>query len=83
MVNVEDIQHISDDKALIGDVVENIRGNWNIQKEEFYQQIGMNQHLALVQEQEHQNYEEQNVDDDNDDFSRELEMQLYEEESRE
>ena len=78
MVNVEDIQHISDDKALIGDVVENIRGNWNVQKEEFYQLTGMNQHLALVQEQEHQNYEEKNEDDD---FSRELEMQLYEEES--
>ncbi|XP_050235645.1 uncharacterized protein LOC126685740 [Mercurialis annua] len=80
VVNVEDIQHISDDKEFIGDVMDNIGGNWNVQKEMFYQQTGLYQHPAQEQEQQHQNHKEENEDGDNDDFSRQLELQLYEEE---
>lgn len=85
MVDIEDIQHISDDKVLFGDVVKNIKGNWNVQREVFYQQTGLNQHPAQEQEQQHQGYEEKNedVNDNDDNFSRELEMQLYEEEPHE
>ncbi|EEF30441.1 uncharacterized protein LOC8272222 [Ricinus communis] len=85
VVDIEDIQHISDDKVLFGDVVKNIKGNWNVQREVFYQQTGLNQHPAQEQEQQHQGYEEKNedVNDNDDNFSRELEMQLYEEEPHE
>lgn len=79
-VDVENIQHIANDKETIGDVVGSIVGAWKVQKEAFCERTGSNHNAAA---QEHQQNEEQNKEEDDfeyEDFGRELEMQLYEEE---
>ncbi|KAF2318089.1 hypothetical protein GH714_041440 [Hevea brasiliensis] len=78
VVDVQNIQHISDDKELIGDVVENITGSWNFQREAFYQQTGLNQHTTPAQGQQLEHHEKQ----DDDEFGRQLELQLVEDESQ-
>jgi len=45
-VDVQNIQHISDDREFIGDEVERITENWNVQRQVFYQQTGLNQRHA-------------------------------------
>ncbi|XP_073151080.1 uncharacterized protein [Henckelia pumila] len=42
VLNVEDIKHIAENKRPIGDVVENTVVDWNIQKEMYYEQTGIN-----------------------------------------
>ncbi|KDP36450.1 hypothetical protein JCGZ_08580 [Jatropha curcas] len=80
VVDVQNIQHISGDKESIGDVVENITGNWHVQREVFCEQTGLNRSLTQEQEQQHQMHEKQDeCDDDNDEFRRQLELQLVEE----
>lgn len=81
MVDIQNIQHISDERDVFADVVEKITENWNVQREVFYQQIGLNRHPAQKQEQHQQQYQKHERQDDNDDeFSRELELELFEEE---
>lgn len=77
VVDIQNIQHISNDKELIGDAVENITGNWNVQKEAFYQQTGLNQHTTLVERQQLENQGKQ----EDDEFGHHLELQLVEDES--
>ncbi|WCJ30003.1 Small nuclear RNA activating complex (SNAPc) subunit SNAP43 protein [Euphorbia peplus] len=80
--DIQNIKHIANGSETIGDVVGNIVGNWNAQKEVFYRQTGSKQNSAQEEECQLQLQEEQNKDDDDDDedFGRELEMQLFEEE---
>ncbi|KAL9391729.1 hypothetical protein Peur_015649 [Populus x canadensis] len=57
--------------------------NWNVQRQVFYQQTGLNQRHALKDEQQHQpqhKKNEQHDDDFGDEFSHQLELQLIEEE---
>ncbi|RVW74092.1 hypothetical protein CK203_052196 [Vitis vinifera] len=68
VVDVQNIKHISEDKKLIGDVVNKTAENWNAQKEVFYQKTGLNQRPA----EEHR----QDNEDDGDDFDLELEHLL-------
>uniref|UniRef100_A0A6M2EEV9 Small nuclear RNA activating complex polypeptide 1 n=1 Tax=Populus davidiana TaxID=266767 RepID=A0A6M2EEV9_9ROSI len=82
-VDVKNIQHISDDREFIGDEVERITENWNVQRQVFYQQTGLNQRHAKKDEQQHQpqhKKHEQQDDDFGDEFSHQLELQLIEEE---
>ncbi|XP_031248395.1 uncharacterized protein LOC116106195 isoform X1 [Pistacia vera] len=46
VIDVENIKHISGDKESIGDVVDKIAENWNVQREVFYQQTSLNQQPA-------------------------------------
>ncbi|XP_010250199.1 PREDICTED: uncharacterized protein LOC104592497 isoform X2 [Nelumbo nucifera] len=76
-VDIENIKHIAENKTLIGDVIEKIAEDWNIQKEVFYQQSGFNQ-SSNIQEEDHvagAAQEEENVADD---FDKELEHLLLE-----
>jgi snRNA-activating protein complex subunit 1 len=82
-VDVPNIQHISNDREFIGDEVEMITESWNVQRQVFYQQIGLNQRHAQNDEQQHQpqhKKHEQQDDDFGDEFSHQLELQLIEEE---
>uniref|UniRef100_A0A5B7AJG5 Small nuclear RNA activating complex (SNAPc), subunit SNAP43 protein n=1 Tax=Davidia involucrata TaxID=16924 RepID=A0A5B7AJG5_DAVIN len=47
VVDVQNIRHIAENQRLIGDVVEKTAGDWNVQKELFYQQTGFNQLPAI------------------------------------
>ncbi|XP_054821230.1 uncharacterized protein LOC129320082 isoform X2 [Prosopis cineraria] len=40
-IDVQNIQHISENKELLGDAVEKIAGDWLTQKESFYKQTGL------------------------------------------
>lgn len=40
-MDVQNIKHISEDKELIGDVVEKIADDWHVQKQTFYKQTGL------------------------------------------
>ncbi|CAK9159999.1 unnamed protein product [Ilex paraguariensis] len=46
VVDVQNIKHVTDNKRLIGDVVEKTAEDWNAQKELFYQQIKYGQRPA-------------------------------------
>ncbi|GKV02642.1 hypothetical protein SLEP1_g15047 [Rubroshorea leprosula] len=43
VVDVQNIQHISDSKESLGDMIQNVVENWNVQKEAFCEQTGLNQ----------------------------------------
>ncbi|KAK9268529.1 hypothetical protein L1049_000282 [Liquidambar formosana] len=74
VVDVENIKHISENKELIGDVVEKITEDWNAQKEVFHQQTGISQHHTNEQQQQQQQEDVEQVDDE--DFGHTLEEQL-------
>ncbi|KAA8534955.1 hypothetical protein F0562_029958 [Nyssa sinensis] len=61
VVDVQNIRHIAENERLIGDVVEKTAGDWNVQKELFYQQTGMRQHPAIEppQQEDNENSEQQ------------------------
>ncbi|KAJ6747321.1 SMALL NUCLEAR RNA ACTIVATING COMPLEX POLYPEPTIDE 1 [Salix koriyanagi] len=85
-VDVQNIQHISEDREIIGDEIERITENWNVQRQVFYQQTGLNERYAKKNEQPHQpqhKKHEQKDDDVGDEFSHQLELQLIEEEQLE
>lgn len=85
-VDVQNIQHISEDREIIGDEIERITENWNVQRQVFYQQTGLNERFAKKNEQPHQpqhKKHEQQDDDVGDEFSHQLELQLIEEEQLE
>ncbi|XP_022938175.1 uncharacterized protein LOC111444339 [Cucurbita moschata] len=56
IVDVQDIKHISEDEGLIGDTVEKIAEDWNVQRGVFYEQVGHDQQLALVEAHEEQEH---------------------------
>ncbi|KAB5551905.1 hypothetical protein DKX38_009216 [Salix brachista] len=85
-VDVQNIQHLSEDREIIGDEIERITENWNVQRQVFYQQTGLNERYAKKNEQPHQpqhKKHEQQDDDVGDEFSHQLELQLIEEEQLE
>ncbi|ONK74600.1 uncharacterized protein A4U43_C03F8160 [Asparagus officinalis] len=47
-VNVEDIKHIAENKKLVGNMVEDIVKEWDVQKEEFYKQTGISSQKEMV-----------------------------------
>ncbi|KAM1263939.1 hypothetical protein ACFX15_033357 [Malus domestica] len=65
VVDVGDIKHIAEGKELVGDVAEKMVGQWDSQREVFYQQTGVNQQQLQLMS-----------DNDNDDFDKELEQLL-------
>ncbi|KAJ8753270.1 hypothetical protein K2173_017891 [Erythroxylum novogranatense] len=84
VVDVKNIEHIAEDSELIGDAMQKIVDNWSIQKEVFSQQTGLNNKAIAVpeHEQEEQNKQYEQLEYDGE-FSRHLELQLYEERSQE
>ncbi|XP_020237183.1 uncharacterized protein LOC109816546 [Cajanus cajan] len=65
ILDVQNIKHIQEDKELIGDVVEKIANDWNIQKQTFYTQTGLGDDARYGQELE-QLLLEQHPHDDGD-----------------
>jgi len=52
ILDVQNIKHISEDKELIGDVVEKIADDWHVQKQTFYKQTGLGETDEYEQELE-------------------------------
>lgn len=74
VVDVQNIKHISEDKNTIGDIMEHIAEDWNVQKQVFYRQTGLNQHYSEVQQQQL----EQQQEAADEDYDKELEYLLSE-----
>jgi snRNA-activating protein complex subunit 1 len=77
-VDVQDIKHISEDKKLIGDEMQKIVDDWNVQRDIFNQQRGFSQQppeeqqqLLLLQEEEQQQQQQQQQHQDDEDFDQE------------
>lgn len=51
-MDVQNIKHISEDKELIGDVVEKIADEWQVQKQTFYKQTGLGENDGYEKEQD-------------------------------
>ncbi|VAI27709.1 unnamed protein product [Triticum turgidum subsp. durum] len=64
-VDVEDAKHILQNDKLLGDKVEEIVKEWDAQKEEFYQKIGVSPHdeLAVVDNDESGEFHDENETD--------------------
>ncbi|KAL6974138.1 hypothetical protein U1Q18_028322 [Sarracenia purpurea var. burkii] len=88
-VDVQNIQHIAENKRLIGEVVEKTAQDWNVQKDLFYQRTGLNQRpgepqdIGKFERQKDDEHFEQDDDIENleepaDDetFGKELEQQI-------
>ncbi|KAK2411707.1 Small nuclear RNA activating complex (SNAPc), subunit SNAP43 protein [Trifolium repens] len=52
ILDVQNIKHISEDKELIGDVVEKIADEWQVQKQTFYKQTGLGENDGYEKEQD-------------------------------
>uniref|UniRef100_A0A2P2KM16 Putative mediator of RNA polymerase II transcription subunit 26 isoform X5 n=1 Tax=Rhizophora mucronata TaxID=61149 RepID=A0A2P2KM16_RHIMU len=81
VVDVQNIRHISMDGELIGDVMEKITDKWNSEKEVLCQQTGLNGRRVQAEHQKghHQKLELLEQQDDDYEFSHQLELQLCEE----
>lgn len=83
-MDVQDIKHISEDKKLIGDEMEKIVDDWNVQRDIFNQQRGFSpqppeeqqQLLLLQQEEQQQHQDDEDFDQEDEDFDQELERLL-------
>ncbi|KAM3250704.1 hypothetical protein P3S67_023127 [Capsicum chacoense] len=82
-VDVENIKHITENQTLIGDLVGKTADDWKAQKELFYQKTGSRHQPVIVSHQdareEKEKFSQQDVaeeQDDNEDFSKELEEVL-------
>ncbi|GAV57934.1 SNAPc_SNAP43 domain-containing protein, partial [Cephalotus follicularis] len=73
LVDVQNIKHISNDSDSIGDVVDKIDENWNVQKQVFYEQTGLNQRPVLENQQQQQDEDEEQDDEE---YNNELERLL-------
>ncbi|KAK3229540.1 hypothetical protein Dsin_001421 [Dipteronia sinensis] len=73
VVDVQNIKHISEDKESLGDAMENMSENWNIQRETFYQQTGLNR---PVEKQLHLQLHDSEQQGGDDNFDQELEQLL-------
>ncbi|KAK2636068.1 hypothetical protein Ddye_030860 [Dipteronia dyeriana] len=73
VVDVQNIKHILEDKESLGDAMENTSENWNIQRETFYQQTGLNRPVEKQLQLQLHDSEQQGG---NDDFDQELEQLL-------
>lgn len=70
-MDVQDIKHIAEDERVIGDTVEKIAEDWNVQRGVFYEQTGLDQQLVPVEA------EQQLLEDHADgNFDKELERML-------
>ncbi|XP_062177343.1 uncharacterized protein LOC133882236 [Alnus glutinosa] len=75
-VDVIDIKHILEDKKLIGDEMEKIIDDWNVQRDIFNQQRGFSQQppeeqqqlLLLQQEEQQQHQDDEDFDQEDEDF---------------
>lgn len=72
-MDVQDIKHISEDERLIGDTVEKIAEDWNVQRGVFYEQTGLEQQLVLDEAHGEQQLLEHHADEN---FDKELERML-------
>jgi hypothetical protein len=76
VVDVQDIKHILEDKKLIGDEMEKIVDDWNVQRDIFNQQRGFSQQppeeqqqlLLLQQEEQQQHQDDEDFDQEDEDF---------------
>ncbi|KAF6156777.1 hypothetical protein GIB67_033246 [Kingdonia uniflora] len=79
LIDVQNIEHIAENKKLIGEVVEEIVKDWNEQKELFHRQTGFNDARQHNEERtqvvSYQQVENPNEEDDEelDEYGRELE----------
>lgn len=72
-VDVQDIRHIAEDDKMVGDAAERITEEWNVQKQLFYQQTGLNQQLPSKDKQQELQL---GLQDDDESFDKELERLL-------
>lgn len=77
-MDVQDIKHISEDKELVGDAVEKMVGQWDAQREVFYQQTGANQKLPEGEQQLEPQQLQLQLLSDEENFDQELEQLLSE-----
>ncbi|XP_015894176.1 uncharacterized protein LOC107428195 [Ziziphus jujuba] len=75
VVDVENIKHIAEDSIMVGDAVEKITEEWNVQKQLFYEQTGLNRQLQGEYNQQKQLLLLQDGDDS---YSEKLEQFLSE-----
>ncbi|XP_045786654.1 uncharacterized protein LOC123881933 [Trifolium pratense] len=78
ILDVQNIKHISENKELIGDVVEKIADDWQVQKQTFYKQTGLGENDWQVQKQ---TFYKQTGLGENDGYVVELEQFLLQENS--
>ncbi|KAK6941691.1 snRNA-activating protein complex subunit 1 [Dillenia turbinata] len=86
VVDVENVKHLSENKNLIGDVVEKIAEDWTIQKQAFYQKTGFKPPSAQENHEQEcdtlgmelalSNHLVIEQEKENDEFDRELELIL-------
>ncbi|GAU11876.1 hypothetical protein TSUD_194990 [Trifolium subterraneum] len=65
ILDVQNIKHISEDKELIGDVVEKIADDWQVQEQTFYKQTGLGENDGYEQELEQLLLQQGSDDDEN------------------
>ncbi|KAL0315590.1 UNVERIFIED_CONTAM: hypothetical protein Sradi_5437200, partial [Sesamum radiatum] len=85
VIDVQNVKHITENKRLIGEMVEKTAADWNSQKELFYEQTGFG-HLSVAAPPQQQSSNEnskrkepcENLErqQDNDNFGKELEEVL-------
>ncbi|ESR49021.1 Small nuclear RNA activating complex (SNAPc) subunit SNAP43 protein [Citrus sinensis] len=75
VVDVQNVKHIVDDQELMGDVVEKITENWNVQRELFYQQTRMDQQPPAAEQRQLQVKDDEQGGDE--EFGQELEQLLF------
>ncbi|XP_022143014.1 uncharacterized protein LOC111013003 [Momordica charantia] len=73
ILDVQDIKHISEDDRLIGDTVEQIAENWNVQRGVFYEQTGLDRQLVPVEAHKENQLLVHHADEN---FDKELERML-------
>ncbi|KAL3824515.1 hypothetical protein ACJIZ3_020544 [Penstemon smallii] len=84
VIDVENIKHIAENKRLIGEVVEKTAIDWNLQKEVFYEQTGLDHLPAKEPQSSNENLKQKEPsedivmqEDDSDDYCNDLEMMLF------
>ncbi|KAF4357576.1 hypothetical protein G4B88_024106 [Cannabis sativa] len=74
VVDIRNIEHIAEDEKSVGNIVEKITGEWDVQKEQFRQQTGILQQHP----EDHDEQEQQLLLQNGDNFDLELEQLLSE-----
>ncbi|XP_043719627.1 uncharacterized protein LOC122667426 isoform X1 [Telopea speciosissima] len=62
LLDIQNIKHIVENNKLIGDVVNKIAKDWNVQKEMFYQQTGLNHYQKVQEENNDVDFDQELVD---------------------
>ena len=72
ILDAQNIKHISEDKELIGDLVEKISDDWHVQKQRFYKQTGLGETNEYEQELEQLLLQQYSDDDQHNQYWRQI-----------